>query len=282
MRGKSFILWLVLRNGTDLLYATNCVSLAGLAKGWAPTFIGYSMQGICKFGFYEVFKIFYGNLIGEVSSTGFLSAATTVLYNKTIYLWAYVRRRSPISIEPLSIWLPAPVPNFSQTSLSAPWKPSRSVSKLSQDGRLHSARDSPSSWRMRESAVCLSVKVFLRFLQFHCFSNAGLFQDCTKDWCHSGLARSPTPWWSSPASREQSRLSTNTLCQSRELTALNQSNLESPSSPVCHPNCASSCSLPVKCVTETAADFLPSHSSARLHRWSFLCYCLSPCWYYRL
>lgn len=38
----------------------------GLAKGWAPTFIGYSMQGLCKFGFYEVFKIFYSDLLGEV------------------------------------------------------------------------------------------------------------------------------------------------------------------------------------------------------------------------
>uniref|UniRef100_A0A671P0I4 Solute carrier family 25 member 3 n=1 Tax=Sinocyclocheilus anshuiensis TaxID=1608454 RepID=A0A671P0I4_9TELE len=38
----------------------------GLAKGWAPTFIGYSMQGLCKFGFYEVFKIMYGDLLGEV------------------------------------------------------------------------------------------------------------------------------------------------------------------------------------------------------------------------
>ena len=38
----------------------------GLAKGWAPTLIGYSMQGLCKFGFYEVFKIFYSNMIGEV------------------------------------------------------------------------------------------------------------------------------------------------------------------------------------------------------------------------
>ncbi|KAI1239031.1 hypothetical protein IHE44_0012135 [Lamprotornis superbus] len=37
----------------------------GLAKGWAPTFIGYSMQGLCKFGFYEVFKILYGNMLGE-------------------------------------------------------------------------------------------------------------------------------------------------------------------------------------------------------------------------
>lgn len=41
----------------------------GLAKGWAPTFIGYSMQGLCKFGFYEVFKIFYSDLLGEVRHT---------------------------------------------------------------------------------------------------------------------------------------------------------------------------------------------------------------------
>lgn len=37
----------------------------GLAKGWAPTLIGYSAQGVGKFGFYEVFKIFYGNAMGE-------------------------------------------------------------------------------------------------------------------------------------------------------------------------------------------------------------------------
>ncbi|XP_072097070.1 solute carrier family 25 member 3-like isoform X1 [Mobula birostris] len=37
----------------------------GLAKGWAPTFIGYSMQGLCKFGFYEVFKNIYSGLLGE-------------------------------------------------------------------------------------------------------------------------------------------------------------------------------------------------------------------------
>ncbi|SPP72930.1 phosphate carrier protein, mitochondrial [Drosophila guanche] len=37
----------------------------GLGKGWAPTFIGYSMQGLCKFGLYEVFKVIYGDAIGE-------------------------------------------------------------------------------------------------------------------------------------------------------------------------------------------------------------------------
>ena len=41
----------------------------GLAKGWAPTLIGYSAQGLCKFGFYEVFKSFYSNAIGEVSTS---------------------------------------------------------------------------------------------------------------------------------------------------------------------------------------------------------------------
>jgi len=29
---------------------------AGLAKGWAPTLVGYSLQGLGKFGFYELFK----------------------------------------------------------------------------------------------------------------------------------------------------------------------------------------------------------------------------------
>merc|ERR1719495_1382249 len=53
--------------------------MRGLAKGWAPTAIGYSMQGICKFGFYEVFKNLYGNLIGEENA---------YLYRTSLYLAA--------------------------------------------------------------------------------------------------------------------------------------------------------------------------------------------------
>jgi len=34
-------------------------------KGWAPTAIGYSMQGFCKFGFYEIFKDVYQNMAGK-------------------------------------------------------------------------------------------------------------------------------------------------------------------------------------------------------------------------
>merc|ERR1712025_1492983 len=52
---------------------------AGLLLGWAPTCIGYSMQGLCKFGFYEVFKILYSGIIGEEKS---------YLYRTSLYLAA--------------------------------------------------------------------------------------------------------------------------------------------------------------------------------------------------
>ena len=40
--------------------------MKALSLGWAPTLVGYSMQGIGKFGFYEAFKNFYSGLLGEV------------------------------------------------------------------------------------------------------------------------------------------------------------------------------------------------------------------------
>jgi len=42
--------------------------MVGLTRGWAPTAIGYSIQGLGKFGFYEVFKILYANMLGEEKS----------------------------------------------------------------------------------------------------------------------------------------------------------------------------------------------------------------------
>merc|ERR1712126_631597 len=52
---------------------------AGLFLGWAPTAIGYSAQGLCKFGFYEVFKNLYGNWMGEENA---------YLYRTSLYLAA--------------------------------------------------------------------------------------------------------------------------------------------------------------------------------------------------
>jgi len=37
----------------------------GLFLGWQPTFIGYSMQGFGKFGFYEIFKDVYKKIFGS-------------------------------------------------------------------------------------------------------------------------------------------------------------------------------------------------------------------------
>jgi solute carrier family 25 phosphate transporter 3 len=40
----------------------------GLGLGWAPTLVGYSMQGLFKFGCYEIFKSLYSRLLGEERS----------------------------------------------------------------------------------------------------------------------------------------------------------------------------------------------------------------------
>ena len=51
----------------------------GLAKGWAPTLIGYSMQGLFKFGLYETFKVLYSDLAGKEKA---------YLYRTSLYLAA--------------------------------------------------------------------------------------------------------------------------------------------------------------------------------------------------
>ena len=39
--------------------------IRGIFTGWGPTFVGYSVQGAGKYGFYEYFKHFYAGLVGE-------------------------------------------------------------------------------------------------------------------------------------------------------------------------------------------------------------------------
>ena len=66
-----------LGNGFKLTVAEQ--GARGLFLGWAPTLIGYSMQGLCKFGFYEFFKNQYSTMIGEEN---------TYLYKTSLYLAA--------------------------------------------------------------------------------------------------------------------------------------------------------------------------------------------------
>ncbi|KAI0925077.1 hypothetical protein AcW1_007018 [Taiwanofungus camphoratus] len=46
----------------------------GLWKGVGPTFFGYSLQGMFKYGLYEVFKDVYMNMAGEEASTKYKGA----------------------------------------------------------------------------------------------------------------------------------------------------------------------------------------------------------------
>merc|ERR1719219_1695073 len=39
--------------------------IMGNIRGWSPTFVGYSFQGLGKFGLNDIFKHQYGNLLGE-------------------------------------------------------------------------------------------------------------------------------------------------------------------------------------------------------------------------
>ena len=66
-----------LGNGFKVTIAEGGVKALGL--GWAPTAIGYTAQGICKFGFYEFFKNVYSGMIGEEN---------TYLYRTSLYLAA--------------------------------------------------------------------------------------------------------------------------------------------------------------------------------------------------
>jgi solute carrier family 25 phosphate transporter 3 len=46
-------------------------AMGGLVLGWAPTLLGYSAQGMFKFGLYEVFKDLYMNALGEDASASY-------------------------------------------------------------------------------------------------------------------------------------------------------------------------------------------------------------------
>ncbi|KAL6960364.1 Mitochondrial phosphate carrier protein 3, mitochondrial, variant 2 [Sarracenia purpurea var. burkii] len=48
----------------------------GFFRGWVPTLLGYSVQGACKYGFYEFFKKYYSDIAGPE----FASKYKTLIY----------------------------------------------------------------------------------------------------------------------------------------------------------------------------------------------------------
>ncbi|CAG0880918.1 unnamed protein product [Cyprideis torosa] len=49
----------------------------GLVRGWFPTLVGYGVQGFFKFGLYEMFKVYYSEMVGE---------ETAYLWRTTLFL----------------------------------------------------------------------------------------------------------------------------------------------------------------------------------------------------
>lgn len=52
-----------LGEGISTIYNTK--GFRGITVGWGPTLVGYSLQGMGKFGFYELFKDVYAKMAGE-------------------------------------------------------------------------------------------------------------------------------------------------------------------------------------------------------------------------
>lgn len=72
----------------------------GLVLGWGPTLIGYSMQGLCKFGFYEIFKHTFMEAAGEENARAYkdllwlsASASAEVIADVALCPWEAVKVR---------------------------------------------------------------------------------------------------------------------------------------------------------------------------------------------
>jgi len=78
--------------------------LRGVFTGWSPTLIGYSFQGLGKYGFYEVFKHIYGdNLFPNMNKTVvFLGASASAEFIADIFLCPFesLKVRMQTSIPP--------------------------------------------------------------------------------------------------------------------------------------------------------------------------------------
>ena len=80
--------------------------LRGIFFGWSPTFVGYSFQGAGKYGFYEVFKYWYGDrLFPNMNKTVvFLGASASAEFIADVFLcpWEAVKVRMQTTLPPFA------------------------------------------------------------------------------------------------------------------------------------------------------------------------------------
>lgn len=78
--------------------------IRGIFFGWSPTFVGYSLQGAGKYGFYEVFKHLYGDrMFPNMNKTMvYLGASATAEFFADIALcpWEAIKVRMQTTLPP--------------------------------------------------------------------------------------------------------------------------------------------------------------------------------------
>lgn len=80
----------------------------GIFTGWSPTFVGYSMQGAGKYGFYEIFKNLYGDRM-------FPGANKTVIYLAASASAEFLADLALCPFESLKVRMQTSVPPFAKT-----------------------------------------------------------------------------------------------------------------------------------------------------------------------
>jgi solute carrier family 25 phosphate transporter 3 len=78
----------------------------GVFLGWSPTLVGYSFQGAGKYGFYEVFKHWYGDDLfpGANRTLVFLAASASAEFFADIALCPFeaIKVRMQTSVPPFA------------------------------------------------------------------------------------------------------------------------------------------------------------------------------------
>jgi len=80
--------------------------LRGVFLGWSPTFVGYCFQGAGKYGFYEVFKYYYGEKVfpHTPKTIVYLGAAASAEFLADIALcpWEAIKVRMQTTVPPFA------------------------------------------------------------------------------------------------------------------------------------------------------------------------------------
>ncbi|KAI0139257.1 mitochondrial carrier domain-containing protein [Pestalotiopsis sp. NC0098] len=82
--------------------------LRGVFTGWSPTFVGYAFQGAGKYGFYEVFKYYYGETL-------FPNAPKTLVYLGASASAEFLADMALCPFESIKVRMQTTIPPYAKT-----------------------------------------------------------------------------------------------------------------------------------------------------------------------